>query len=143
VTIETQITVAIIGVSGVLFGGMISAVFQYIITRNINHSNARKAQAETSQLYQQIADIAAERALKQEERSAKQDARISALEEALRTKDQRIDELETANLVKDGKIAGLQCEVDELRRKVATLEGEKLRPRNTRANDRPNPGEQK
>ena len=126
---DITIIVAIVGVVGVIVGGMISSIFQWIISRSLNNSAVRKANADTASLYQQIANTAANEAVKTEQR-------IAALENAVDIKDRRITELETANNSKDLQIAALQREVNELRTKFAVLEERKQAASERIHNDR-------
>lgn len=105
---------ALFGLIGIVLGALITAYF----LKRKNNAEAQKTEAETVQLYQNIADRAAEKALKLEDR-------ITALERILEKKDQRIEELEKANESKDKQIISLQCQVDELQRKVNHLEEKK------------------
>jgi len=136
---DTDIIVALIGFGSTILGGLVTGIVMWLIYHRKNGSEARKIDAETTQLYQEIADRAATKALKLEDRIivlekalevkdekiAEYEVRIAALEKALNIKDVRIDELEAANREKECKIVNLQSEVDELREKVRVLESRK------------------
>lgn len=103
-------------IAAVVAVGGLATLIGLIVSRGKTHAEASKTEAETSLIYQQIADQAATRALKLEER-------VKMLEDTLSDKDQRIDELERANSEKDAEIASLRAQVDALQQKVEQLEG--------------------
>ena len=98
--------------------GALGGIIGYSLRKAKVGSETKNLDAQTIQLYQTIADNAAERALKLEQR-------ISVLEKTIDSKDKRIDELETANTEKDKQIKDLRCQIDLLQLKVDHLEGRK------------------
>ena len=102
----------------VLAIGGLGAIFRLITERDKYKAQSRKIDADTAETYQKIADLAAQRALKLEER-------LQHLENLLDAKDVRIEDLEKAGALKDARILDLQREVADLKCKVQVLEREK------------------